>query len=215
MIVFEDGQSVAPPEDFLYRIDPIYNIEGIADAGFRCGAATRMVDHMNPANTIPETDWARDKGLRVPDAALRDAPRAFFFMALERARSWQQGYSRVLRKPNARWVLLRFSRQAPALADSSLFFVDGACGAVDRADYVVFPGAAVGETVVGINFIEIRLQNGAWMPLSDYVARRRANRAKREEKKNALNARASAPPPRPPQPPQRGLLRWLMNALSR
>lgn len=191
MIRFEDDRMMTIPTDFIYRIDPINNIEQIAAVGFQCGRPTRMVDYMNPANAIPETDWALAKGLRIPEEEHLNVPRVFFYLEVEQAQRWRRNWNRLRRGTlSPRWVLLRFSRQSPMLREDSLFFVDGACKAVDRAVYVAFPGMSVGDVIADATLIEIMIQKGEWMPLTDYVARRRINRAKREAK----------PPPQPARP---------------
>lgn len=116
MIKFEDERAMTIPTDFIYRIDLINNIEGIAGAGFRCGRPTRMVDHLNRVNTLPETDWARDKGLCTLEEDILHAPRVFFYLDITQAKRWQRNWNRGRRGMlSPRWVLLRFSRRSPTL----------------------------------------------------------------------------------------------------
>jgi hypothetical protein len=114
-------------------------------------------------------------------------------------------------------VVLRFSRQAPTLRDDSLYFVDGACLAEDRAVYVPCPGASIGDGVVEPEFIEVRINNSTWLPISDYVARRRAARAKRKVKAKSKEAESVSVSPAPLQqrPMSHNWLRKLLNLVSR
>lgn len=211
MLIFEDGYQTEIPCDYICRVDSSTNVESIAEVGLRCGPATRMGKWGGSPDAMPETDSARQAGLRVPEGELLHKPRVFFFLESARALILQRAFNRTNRLSRIpRDVILRFSRRAPALSDDHLFFVDGACGPRDRAVYVVCPGANVGDGVVEPCFIEIRLPNGTWMPLLDYVARRKANRAKRAEKVALQKARRAKPTP----PPQIGGRRWLRKLLK-
>lgn len=215
MIFFEDGYQTKVPRDYICRVDSIANIESIAEVGLRCGPATRMGKWGNSPDAMPETDSARQAGLRVPEDELLHKPRLFFFLELEPALVLQRTFNRTNRLSRMpRDVILRFSRRAPALRDDHLFFVDGACGPKERAVYVVCPGANVGDSVVESCFIEIRLSNGTWMSLLDYVARRKVNRARRAEKAALQKAERSKPTPPPPQFGGRRWLRKLLDFIS-
>lgn len=60
--------------------------------------------------------------------------------------------------------------------------MNGACRVEDRAVYGAFPSMSVGDVVAEADLVEIMLQKGEWMLLTDYVARRKSNRAKRAAK---------------------------------
>lgn len=152
-------------KEYLYRVDREKDVISIAQHGLWCGAYTRVPEHLRKPGQVHEHEKARKYGVCFPTGALEYSPRIYLYLFEKYARAYAENTSHF---SSDSYYLLRLSRQAPALRDDTLYYIDAAYVDLENAVYVLCPDATDGDPVIEPRFIEIEV-DGNWLPLTGYV----------------------------------------------